>query len=151
MDMPRDDLRLGRISLTSQIYHITTVTEGREPLFEDMTCARLVVAEMRRLQQQNLVHSLAWVLMPDHLHWLVQLNGPLALSSVMKAFKGRSARQLGLRLRRDRPVWQRGFHDRALRREEDVRTVARYMVANPIRAGLVERIGDYPNWDAIWL
>ncbi|MFV3290267.1 transposase, partial [Pseudomonas sp. NY11955] len=29
--------------------------------------------------------------------------------------------------------------------------VARYIVANPIRAGLVSRVGDYPHWDAVWL
>ena len=29
--------------------------------------------------------------------------------------------------------------------------VARYVIANPKRAGLVERVGDYPYWDAIWL
>jgi len=29
--------------------------------------------------------------------------------------------------------------------------VARYIVANPIRAGLVDNIGQYPYWDAVWL
>jgi hypothetical protein len=29
--------------------------------------------------------------------------------------------------------------------------MARYVVANPLRAGLVKRLGDYPLWDAIWL
>jgi hypothetical protein len=38
-----------------------------------------------------------------------------------------------------------------LRQDEDVARVARYVVANPLRAGLVKRIGDYPLWDAAWL
>ena len=42
-------------------------------------------------------------------------------------------------------------HDRALRRDEDLLAVARYIVANPLRAGLVRRVGDYPLWDAVWL
>ena len=29
--------------------------------------------------------------------------------------------------------------------------VARYIVANPLRAGLVTKIGDYPFWNAVWL
>ena len=41
--------------------------------------------------------------------------------------------------------------DRALRREEDVREVARHLVANPLRARLVDQIGDYPFWDSTWL
>ncbi len=48
-------------------------------------------------------------------------------------------------------VWQKGYHDRAVRREEDLRHIARYIVANPLRAGLVRKVGDYPLWDAIWL
>ena len=48
-------------------------------------------------------------------------------------------------------LWQPGYFDRALRAEEDVRRVARYIVANPLRAGLCERIGDYPLRDATWL
>ncbi|MFZ6045945.1 transposase [Pseudomonas sp. CR3202] len=149
--MPRDDLFKGRISTVGQIYHITTTTEGRRPLFRDFNCARMVIAEMRRLQEQNLLHSIAWVLMPDHLHWLLQLRGPISVSTVIKVLKGRSARQLGLYLQGCPGIWQRGFHDHALRQEDDVLKVARYIVANPLRAGLVERLGDYPFWDAHWL
>ena len=32
-----------------------------------------------------------------------------------------------------------------------MKTMARYIIANPLRAGLVEHIGQYPLWDAIWL
>lgn len=48
-------------------------------------------------------------------------------------------------------VWGSGFHDRALRVEEDLLGTARYIVHNPIRAGLVARSGLYPFWDAVWL
>jgi hypothetical protein len=48
-------------------------------------------------------------------------------------------------------VWQRGFHDRALRGDEDLPAVARYIVANPLRAGLVRSVRDYPHWYAKWV
>jgi REP element-mobilizing transposase RayT len=67
----------------------------------------------------------------------------------MKSQSGNSINQLlG---RSSNPVWQRGFHDHALRRDEDIVRVARYIVANPLRAGLVSRIGDYPLWDSVWV
>ena len=149
--MPRDSLRKGRVSLRNQVYHITACTHERAPLFAEFTCARLLVAEMRHLQRRLHIDSLAWVVMPDHVHWLFQLDGPLALSRVIKTLKGRSARSIALHLGRQTPIWQRGFHDRAIRHDEDLRAVARYIVANPLRAGLVTRIGDYPHWDAVWL
>lgn len=48
-------------------------------------------------------------------------------------------------------VWQTGFYDRAIRSDEDVADVARYIVANPIRAGLVKSVREYSWWDAVWL
>ena len=42
-------------------------------------------------------------------------------------------------------------HDRAVRHDHDLRALARYVIGNPLRAGLCDRIGDYPFWDAAWL
>jgi len=96
--------------------------------------------------------SLAYVVMPDHVHWLLAIGNRIALSTVIGTFKSRSARLLNRAPNRsEQPVWQRGFHNHALRREEDVKAVARNVIANPLRAGLVKRIGDYPLWDAAWL
>jgi len=67
------------------------------------------------------------------------------LSEIVRRYKARVTRLLG------RPVWQRGFHDHALRAEEDIVGVARYLVANPLRAGLCDKIGNYPYWNAQWL
>ncbi|ELQ10491.1 hypothetical protein A986_22350 [Pseudomonas fluorescens BRIP34879] len=41
--------------------------------------------------------------------------------------------------------------DQAQRQQDDLVKTARHVVANPLRAGLVDRIGDYPLWDAVWL
>ena len=65
--------------------------------------------------------------------------------------KSRSSRSVNLLRGNSEPVWQRGYYDRALRRDEDRKAAARYIVMNPLRAGLVKRLGDYPLWDAIWL
>ena len=48
-------------------------------------------------------------------------------------------------------LWQKGYHDRAIRHESEIVRTARYIVDNPRRAGLVKRCGDYPLWDAVWL
>jgi putative transposase len=150
--VPYDDLRKGRFNEPGRAYFVTSVLAEREKrYFSDFVCARCLVAEMRALTESRAVTSLAWVVMPDHIHWLFQLDGSLSLSSVLKTFKARSAHRVNAHLRRQGPLWQKAFHDHAIRQEEDVRQIARYIVANPVRAGLVERVGDYPHWDAAWL
>lgn len=148
--MPYDNLRKGRYSEPGQLYSITTITHQREPLFHNFHCARTLITEMRCLHDDGLIDNLAWVVMPDHLHWLFALQQE-KLGSVVNFLKGRSSRFVNQQLNRTGPLWQRAFYDHALRREEDVRKLARYIVANPLRAGLVTTIGDYPHWGTAWL
>ena len=42
------------------------------------------------------------------------------------------------------PLWQEGFYDRILRSQECTRSVARYILANPVRAGLVRHPRAWP-------
>ncbi|MDX8399983.1 MAG: transposase [Gallionellaceae bacterium] len=150
--MSYSDLRKGRYSEPHQAYFITTVLLKREQrFFADYSCGRCVVAEMRSLHDDGTLNSLAWVIMPDHVHWLFQLGECVDLSVAIKGFKARSAQRVNKYLNRRGTLWQKSFHDHAVRKEEDIKGIARYIVANPLRAGLVERIGDYPLWDAIWL
>jgi REP element-mobilizing transposase RayT len=143
-------LRIGRYSESHRVYLLTTNTLGREPVFKDVFLGRLVVGQFRQAQDQGFANSLAWVVMPDHFHWLIELRKG-SLSELMQRTKSLSAKAVNLRLNNIISLWQRGFHDRALRREDDLVFMARYVVANPLRAGLVKRLGDYPLWDAIWL
>ncbi len=144
------DLRRGRVSEAGRVYLLTAVTEDRRPLFADWRIGRLVAAEMRAEHEAGRVDSLAWVLMPDHLHWLIALQQG-DLETLMRRVKSRSAIAVNRVLQREGRVWQKGFHDHAARAEEDVREMARYVAANPLRAGLVESLGEYPLWDATWL
>ncbi|MEX3772099.1 transposase [Pseudomonas sp. MYb118] len=150
-DLPASHrLRMGRYAEPHRVYLLTTNTIDREPIFKDVRLGRLVVHQFRRAQNFGWANSLAWVVMPDHFHWLVELDN-CSLSNLMRRTKSLIAREVNLASSRVGPLWQQGYHDRALRREEDLVKMARYVVANPLRAGLVERLGDYPLWDAIWL
>jgi len=120
------------------------------PIFADFALGRLVVHQFRRAQNLGLASSLAWVVMPDHFHWLVKLES-CSLRKLMRETKSLITREVNFSTNRNGPLWQQGYHDRALRREEDLVRLARYVVAKPLRVGLVERLGDYPLWDAIWV
>lgn len=142
--MTYNDLRKGRVSQSGQAYHITTVTQNRTAYFSSLDKGRKVVRQLMALQAEGRAETLCYVVMPDHLHWLMVLHeGKLA--EAMKLLKGRSVHAIG------NTVWQENYFDHAVRQDEDLRKLARYIVANPLRANLVERIGDYSLWDAVWL
>ncbi len=140
-----NDLRKGRVSIPGHFYCVTAVTLRREPVFSDFHSARVLIGALREAQLRDEAMTLAFVVMPDHFHWLMQLGMATPLSKVVGAIKAVTAHRLGRRM------WQDGFHDHALREDEALAGVGRYIAANPLRAGLVERLGDYPHWDAVWL
>ena len=140
-------LRRGRVSIPGQYYHVTCATVGRVRVFFDWPTGLPVISALRAAQQADDAHTLAYCLMPDHLHWLLKLGKP-TLAHVVGQMKGRSSRASRAI---DGRLWQRGYYDHAIRTDENLRNVARYIVANPLRAGLVAHIGDYPLWDSIWL
>jgi REP element-mobilizing transposase RayT len=150
--MPRyhsRDLRKHRHSEVGNHYLLTAVTQDRTPVFRDFLAARICINALRLQHHQGLVNSLAFVVMPDHFHWLVELcQGELP--GLLKAVKGRVARLVNLREGRTGNLWQDGYHEHAIRRDEDLRGAAGYLVANPLRAGLVENLYDYPHWDMEW-
>ncbi len=144
------DLRIGRLSELDRPYLITTTTFERSPIFLNIDSGWLVAKEIHRLEQKKWSRSLCWVVMPDHIHWLFVLR-QRSLARMIQALKSRSAISINRHRGRSGRVWQPGFHDRALRRDEDIKKVARYVIANPLRAGLVENITDYPLWSAVWI
>jgi len=124
----------GRVSEAGRIYSITVVTHQRRPLFRDFCVGRLVVDQLKQVHEADHVRSLAWVVMPDHIHWLFELRDR-SLGEVMCRFKSRSSLQINQHLRSQGRLWQKGYHDRALRRDEDLKAIARYIILNPVRAG----------------
>jgi REP element-mobilizing transposase RayT len=144
-------LRKGRASVSNGVYLITTTTFERKKLFADfaVSCAAARCFENATLLGD--AKMLAWVLMPDHAHWLLQLGERDTLRRVVNRLKSASARYANRARGSSGVIWAKAFHDHGLRDEEDLQGTARYVIANPLRAGLVARVGDYPFWNAVWL
>ena len=135
-------------SLARPVYHVTSTTLHREQVFRYFSRGRIVVQSMRRENDAGNVKTLAFVVMPDHFHWLIVLSGRSSLSGTVKSMKSYSARRINSMARRKGRIWQRGFRDREIRCDDELRRITRFIVADPLRAGLVDSIREYPLWDA---
>ena len=136
-------LRKGRHSKNGQIYHCIFSTLNRQPIFKQFDSARGFISLLREDENRGLSKTYAFVVMPDHIHWLFQLEQG-DLSVTIKRIKSLYSKQSKSK------VWNKGFYDHGIRAHEDLISTARYIVANPLRAGLVDKIGDYPHWDSIF-
>jgi len=145
------DLRTGRCSETGRIYLITTCCVERNRVFKNVAFGKIIEDELRQSDNAELTRTLAYVVMPDHLHWMFELIHGNELHSVVRRVKGRSAHRINKIVRRTGRIWQPGYHDRALRQEASFETVGNYIIYNPVRAGIIQNIDDYPLWDAMWI
>lgn len=128
---------------------MTFTTARRRQWFREWDVASNVAAALADPASWADSRLLCWVLMPDHWHGMVQLGQQEPLSRNVGRAKAMASRCW--KTGEESCLWQAGFHDRALRAEDQILDVARYIVANPVRAGLVTRLRDYPYWDANWL
>lgn len=127
------------------VVSITICTADRMPAFTDDTLCRIVVECIDWLRAHRGVRVYAYCLMPDHLHLVLQVDADgRSVSDIIASLKRFTARRRH-ELRRGGSLWQGRFYDHVLRRNEDVVTVARYVYANPVRAGLVASPEEY-HW-----
>ncbi|GAA6134619.1 transposase [Oceaniserpentilla sp. 4NH20-0058] len=148
--MSWNDLRKGRVSEPNREYFITFTCNDRKPLFSNHQLAHAFCKMINLNELQCDCLWATWVLMPNHFHGLLQLQKN-NLAQVVGKLKGASARKINQHLQISGPVWQPSFYDRALRTEDNRKDIARYIIANPLRANLVASIKDYPYWNSIYL
>lgn len=143
-------LRKGRVSIPGQIYFVTIVCRNREKRFLRSDAAIAVARKLREPDLWGDAYLLCWVLMPDHAHFLIRLGAVQSLSTTMRRAKSITANAVNAAEACRGSVWMPAFHDHALRAAVDVTETARYIIANPIRAGLVMDIRVYPYWGTAW-
>src|SRR3546814_18884498 len=84
-------LRRGRASLAHHVYHVTASTHGRCRVFAGFEAACAAAATFTSRTTLGDAILLAWVLMPDHAHFLLQLGSNDSLARVVNRIKARSA------------------------------------------------------------
>ena len=144
-------LRRSRLSLVGQVYLVTFTTLGRRVVFDEFArgCTACRALTDSRLWSRS--RLLAWVLMPDHWHGVVELGEGERLDAVVRRLKANASRAVRREEASLDRVWADGFHDHAIRQEEELVDVARYVVLNPVRARIAASVWRYPFWDAIWV
>ncbi len=102
----------------------------------DARCANIV--------EQSLFHGdghryrlLAWCIMPNHVHVLIEVMPEVSLATILQGWKSWTAKEINRVVGRQGVLWQREYFDRYIRDDRHLAAVIRYIHANPVKAGLV--------------
>jgi REP-associated tyrosine transposase len=126
-------------------YFLTFCTFERHMYFREAKQVELVCGQILRAASECGFALLAYCFMPDHAHLLA--SGECDDAN-LKKFVARAKQYSGFYFKKTMKVtlWQRYGFERVLRAEEDTPSIVRYIVWNPVRAGLVADPMEYPFW-----
>lgn len=111
--------------------------------------AALVIDNWRYFNGQR-YQLIAWVVMPNHVHVLIEVAPGEPLARIVQGWKSYTGKQIGLLMAGAlKPVWQPDYWDRYIRNEAHYLSAIEYIHQNPVKAGLVKNVSDWP-WSSAY-
>ncbi len=135
-------LRLHRWSATGITYFLTFCTRHRKTSLVIPQLLAAFAGERAAMERDQAWTIRAWVIMPDHVHFLCELGSRLSLGRCVARFKGK----LTPHLRAENLSWQPGYFEHRLRDSEEIRPTLYYLLMNPVRAQLVRQGESWPGF-----
>jgi putative transposase len=86
---------------------------------------------------------LAWVVMPNHIHFVVDV-WDVPLAKLIGGWKGKSSRLANGLLHRGGKFWQEDYYDTLVRDESHLQRAIRYTEQNPVKAFLANTAREWP-------
>jgi putative transposase len=134
----------------SRTFFISSRTSMGLPLFQSESMANLFIDVLRTYVAKKKFRINDFVVMPDHFHLLITLDGALTIEKALQLIKGnfsyRAKKELGFQ----REIWQRGFSDERIWDRESFLSHRLYIDDNPVKAGLARSAEEYPYCSAFF-
>jgi putative transposase len=132
-----------RSRLPDGFFHLTARGVARTAIYRDDDDHRLFLSLVRHVTERWAWSWHALCLMPNHYHFVVETTRA-ALSEGMHRVNGLYAEAFNAKYRRSGHLFCDRFTARTIEDEAYVRAACRYVVLNPVRAGLCEHAEDWP-------
>jgi len=136
-----------RYYIANALVFITCVTQNRVKILKGEQHLGIFWSVLKKAQLLRPFHLFAYVIMPDHFHWIMQLpeenpNFSEVMHSIKRNLTWEFKKELGLN---HLQLWQRGFWDHVIRDDDDLKNHFDYIHWNPVKHGYVEDPEDWAD------
>ena len=128
----------------SRIFFATTKTSMGKRLLQSERNANLLIDVLRSLVAEHRFKLNDFVIMPDHIHLLIEVGNDMTIEKAMQLIKGRFSHRLSDEIGYKGEVWQRGFTEVQVMNKQAFETHRAYIAENPVKAGLAPSAEEYP-------
>jgi putative transposase len=124
-------------------YFFTNCVSKARPVFRNLGEGQSVIDQLLLTSARFEFAVLAYCVMPDHVHALVDgLSASADFRGFMRLWKQHTG--YGWKQRHGKRLWQPGYHEYVLHSDDLSASFVEYILQNPVRAGLVSAADDYP-------
>lgn len=138
--------RKARILSSTGIYHIMVRGINRQDIFLDNEDHLRYLETMRRIIIEEKAQIMGYCLMNNHVHVLLR-EGETGISKIMKRLGTSYAFWYNWKYQRNGHVFQDRFKSECIEDDNYLKTVIRYILQNPLKAGMVEKPENY-KWSS---
>ena len=153
--------RWKNISLEGYAYFVTTKIRDYIKVFETEPYFQIIIENLNFYRSKFGFKLWAYVIMPEHIHFMIHLADTSNLSKIMEEFKRYTSKRILAELQKDNRtdllrlftidnprkekhmVWEEGFRGLGVRSEKVFNIKMNYIHNNPVKRGLVENPEDY--------
>jgi putative transposase len=126
------------------VYHALNRGNNRARVFFQAADCEQFLDALRQTWERYPFRLYAYCLMKNHFHLVLEPAAGQSISRILQSLTVAHTWHYHKRRRTSGHVWQGRFKSSIIASDEHLRTVMRYVEANPLRAGLVTDLRDYP-------
>jgi REP element-mobilizing transposase RayT len=126
------------------VYHVMARGNNRQPIFLEPADFQQFLRQLARYRERWQFRIHAYVLMPNHVHLLLEVNADATISRIMQIVTSMYARYFGAKHQKVGHVFQGRFRSRLVQTDTYLLAASRYIHLNPVKAGLCEDPLGYP-------
>jgi len=136
--------RVARVLADNEVYHVLNRGNGRSEVFHKAEDFAAFVALIGEAKERYPVKVLAYCLMSNHFHLLLQPAKGAELSKWMQWLMTSHVRRYHRHHGTSGHVWQGRFKSFRVKQDDHLLTAIRYVEGNPVRAGMVASAREWP-------
>lgn len=139
--------RSQRIVWDFGLYHVTSRGNNKKQTFHERRDFSKCLKFIEECKNKFKFLLYAFVLMPNHIHLLMETTLYGGISDIMKLLNHRYAFWFNRKYEKTGHLWERRFHSRIVDKESYLLGCIRYIELNPVRSKLVTDPKDY-HWSS---
>lgn len=141
--------RRARVRSATGVYHIILRGINKQIVFEESKDYRTFLRVLEHYKDECNFKIFAYCLMNNHIHLLLKENGE-TVGDVMKKIEVTFVKWYNEKYQRGGNLFQERYKSEPVETEEYLLTVFRYILQNPLHAGMEKKVGASYRWSSFW-